>query len=671
MINLMGFLSFVFLAVSAGLWARRGQTQSWVLSGLLFWNIACAQIVLWGFVLGKFHRLADVGAWFVGTMLWTLLAWIWPGRPALTWRWRDQWAGAQTRVRVWRTEDPIAFWLLLPLALGFLLITLYHIVLCCLLAPTNHDSMTYILPRVAHYLQQGSLDYYDCNFIAQTVHFKTLSVLQIYTYLATGRNENALQFISLFSSWAAMLSVYIIARQMWTQRAPAVLATLLFGTFTSVLMIAVTPQSDMPITGFFGSAVAFLLTYSRHGQRRYLVGAMTSMALALGVKASALLLMPSFILIGLFALFRARSLHLEFPWLQPVLVAGGAAVLVTLLFLLPTGYLDNWQRYGHIMGPIGWREAHTMEKVPLDQRRAEGTRNFARYLIHFCSLDGFPYIYQGPPLKIQAALRRPLDYFFTKIAGVDIHSQEYTRQPFLMDYNSPNEDLSYWGLATLWFVLPALFLALGSRVSRGWVAIFLTAAFIYFWAQSYLSLYDPWRGRSFMNLGIFLAPLTGVFFALRPARSSWRYLKNIWVGCGLALVCFSGLNAGFFRYSSPIWTRDYLIPLKQRYIFQNKDRIWQMTRSNPWYYQRFVTYEQTVPPQATVVLAQVSSVYNYPLYGEGLSRTLLFADHHNLPEQADYVLFTEKWQPARAEDIPLDQYEGASSDEKWFLRKLR
>ena len=65
---------------------------------------------------------------------------------------------------------------------------------CCI--PTAHyDSLSYILPRMAQYIQQGNLDYYDSNFIAQTVHFKNATILQIYAYLATGRNEAMVQFV--------------------------------------------------------------------------------------------------------------------------------------------------------------------------------------------------------------------------------------------------------------------------------------------------------------------------------------------------------------------------------------------------------------------------------------------------------------------------------------------
>jgi hypothetical protein len=361
-----------------------------------------------------------------------------------------------------------------------------------------------------------------------------------------------------------------------------------------------------------------------------------------------------------------------FSWPRELGLAALASVVAAALFMLPAGYYDNWQRYGHIMGPEGWRGKHTMEEVPSSERLEEGHRNLCRYIIHFVSLDGLPWAAN----TIQAQLRKPLDVIFSRWMGIDIHSQQYTRQPFeIDDFHSPNEDLSFWGINTLLFIVPAVVLCLRPSYRRSGALVLIIGGVLYLVAQSYLSLYDPWRGRSFTNLGVFLAPLTGVLFLSEsPAHPSWwSKIHGRWIllGAGVLLAAYSLFNAGLFRHSSPLVSNPQVIAFEEKWIFMKRERLWQITRTNPWFYERFARFEQGVPRHATVAILDVSSDYNYILYGEGLARTVVFCPKNQIPAEADYLLFNGNKQKILPGDICLDgDEEKNASDELWCLRKL-
>jgi len=231
---------------------------------------------------------------------------------------------------------------------AFLIVQCLQVTSC--FAPTSHyDSLSYIMPRMAQYVQQGNLDFYQSNFMAQTVHFKNATVLQVYLFVATGDNESMVQFVSLISSWLAIISVYGIARFVWRNKTAAIFSAVIFSLFVSNLMIATTPQMDMPITGFIGAAVFFLCNY--FAERRYVWLSMASLAaaIAFGVKGSALLLAPSLIVIACFGFWQVyRSEGLRKVGLG-IGVASVSAIICVCLYMLPAGYLENYDRYESFM----------------------------------------------------------------------------------------------------------------------------------------------------------------------------------------------------------------------------------------------------------------------------------------------------------------------------------
>jgi hypothetical protein len=84
-----------------------------------------------------------------------------------------------------------------------------------------------------------------------------------------------------------------------------------------------------------------------------------------------------------------------------------------------------------------------------------------------------------------------------------------------------------------------------------------------------MALYDPWRGRSFSNLVVMIAPVCGIL-----ASASGRFWK-LSLACLVAIGALQGASAIFFRDSGP------LIALKegQSTIFSPGDRASQYVRA--------------------------------------------------------------------------------------------
>jgi len=292
------------------------------------------------------------------------------------------------------------------------------------------------------------------------------------------------------------------------------------------------------------------------------------------------------------------------------------------------------------------------------ERVSIGTTNAARYLIHFVSLDGFPSKFQ----VVQSTMRKPLQQMFS-VVGIDVLSTDHTRQPFSIDeFPMLSPDGSYWGPATMLFVLPAVVIGLFRYRQRPFVIAFTIAGLAYFLCQSYSSLYDPWRGRSFVNLGVFLAPLVGCVFLQRVGRLQYktkRYQRAILLASSIVVI--SAGVAGVAKRAKHT----------SRALTRSKDRIELISRGFPTYIDRYHKYESLVPPGSTVLLSPNTSFeQHYLVYGEKLNRRIIFNESAADGKKIDFKIIASKFETPLPTDIPLDEVDSPSYDGRWYLRPL-
>ena len=94
----------------------------------------------------------------------------------------------------------------------------------------------------------------------------------------------------------------------------------------------------------------------------------------------------------------------------------------------------------------------------------------------------------------------------------------------------------------------------------------------------------------------------------------------------------------------------------------------QVTRSATDYYQLIQKFDQTVPADATVAVLMYEDSMEYPLFGKGLTRTIIpvnsfLKGRQPIPSNAQYLLYFETFP---CTNLDADIYLG----DGWYLRKL-
>ena len=623
---------------------------------LQFFCLFTGHIVLIGYILSFVNHLSSLEYWSALSLAIAFVSFILmlshresrelilrkPSFPELT-----------TRISKASTFEKL---LLSPLVLITLLLGIGNLIVIITTAPDNWDSMTYHLAGVAYYLQNNNLGYYGANYWAQVIQPKISSLLLLYTYLVSGRNENLTQLVQYASYWVAVCGVYGISTKVGNSKIQSLFVATVFALLTECLMQATTTQNDMVLTAYFGAIVYFLFAFKETRDWRYLVFASLGTGLSVGTKASSFLPLLSVILIASYCLLQSRvalrhQLHILLFYATATLFSVG-------IFALPAGYLENWSRYGNPIGPKDVREIHSFEGESPAYITKQGFKNMLRFGFDFLSLDGLPPA--SVVIKTQTFIRIIPEIIVRGLA-VDLETSEATRDSFIYEKRPyASEDYSYWGVfgfGLIWGVV--LLSAIGIIKQPLGIKVLSVAAILFFVSQSFIGPYDPWRGRYFIACAIFATP--GIGICLIPkSRFVRTYLLLI-----VLVGCVSALTAVVFRSGSTLVSVQYE-GISKTSVFL-LDRIGQLTRIRAPYYEPIKKFDSLVPGRATVAVFLYGDSFEYPLFGEGLTRTIIPINSFDkglqpIPANAEYLLYAQGFPCAN----PNDTYLGAD----WYLRRL-
>ncbi|ADB38591.1 ArnT family glycosyltransferase [Spirosoma linguale] len=663
---------------------RRSLTEWWLTTFLL----GAGSVIFTGFVLSALYLTANAPVWagsvfITATLLGKLLS-----------RLSGQNTGFSVRKLVEERFQTGKNWfaelsaysrflfILLFSTVGIIAVT--NLLLVFFTVPNEWDSMTGHLNRVMQYIQRGTMRHFGGTNWNMDTYPKSVCTLQIYSFLMTGHFENGFKFIHHLSYWTAIVAVFGIVQRIGHNRLSAsFFCALAYALLPDFLMQAITTETDIVLTAYLSVLLYMLFTYRTIGVQtadsRYLYLAGMAFGIAFGHKITFALLLPSVFVIMIYTVFLSRSWTITFGRVWRLGLAIGVGVC---LWTLPTGYLKNIEVFGHPIGPPTALKHQSVERAgSLSNLLEQGSRNVVRYAYDHVNLDGIRNVKAGADLN--HAMRKPLVLLEDKLHMRLDEETDFSIQVFAFDrkfvfYNAN----PYWGIFGFGLILPLLVLVLVGFI-RSTPHIYLgIALLLHFAALSYSAPYDPFKGRYFIETGLFgvtflallfLHPRATVDVPNRPIWKGYVALVTV-VGCLSALMCVF-LNTRALPFA---WTGPDGIPFPSAFT---SDRIRQITIGRPDTYIPYKRFDELVPDSATVALATINDDYEYPLYGPKLSRRLIAINPFEqglkpIPKEADYLFFDKSVISPQPGDIRLGTDTTLRArmivpGEDYYLRKLK
>ncbi len=553
-----------------------------------------------------------------------------------------------------RAADRRSFLARLLLLLGgtVLIAALINFTLILTLEPGTPDVQQFHLARVAYYLQHGNMNYFPATYWAQVVSPKVATVLLLYTYLVSGSLETLTQLVQFFAYFVCMLALYGVCRFSGQCRKASLFAGLIFGLLIICLMEASTAQNDLLQAAYFGVVLYAVLAYRRRHAVRYLALAAVAFALAAGVKATLLPVLPSLLLVTGVVLFTRR-------WAAPPITRRHLAIALGALFIagavitMPAGYSENIRLFHNPLGPKSVRAEYTEANHSAGAFLRNGVLNILRYGVDFLVLDG------SHPLPGAHALQNGLTALpralFTRL-GINLESANGTRKDYPFTYHkliAANENTSCWGVFGFLLIWPVILLALCGVYRAPSVRLFALAAVLNGLMLSFFLPYDHFHGRFDIITALFALPPLGACAASCRGRLSRAYLTVV-----VLLGCVCALTASTFRYGSPLIPYHYAGAYFPS-VFKSlrTDLLVRETPGTPL----ATCFEFYVPEDAVVAVDTVHPGPEYIYFGSHFTRRVIplhpfWGAPLPIPRNAQYLVFDEASKPRLVRqhgDIPL------------------
>jgi hypothetical protein len=680
---IISLLSFIVLLLGVGFVAKKISQPSlteWIITSFILF-VGC--IIPSGFVLSALDQTANVFSWIGATYtmlaiqlaVWNMLI---PGKQNYTIS--SIIKNRQSTFVIWTKElSPYLRFIFTFMSGTMVIVGITNLILVLFTVPNEWDSMTGHLNRAIRYIQHGTMAHFGGTNWNMDTYPKSLTSIQIYCYLISGNVENAFKFIHHLSYYITLIAIFGIAQRIGRNLSASIFCALAYGLFLNFLMQAITTETDIVLTAYLSCLLYFLFTYFNTRDSRYLYLTGMVFGIVFGHKATFALLLPSVFVVMVYTVFLAPDIKIFF---NRFVKLGLAIAFAVCIYMLPSGYIRNIQVFGHPIGPPTALKHQSIERFgTIPNGIKQGSRNVVRYCYDFFNLDGLRNAQWGYDLN--TVIRKPIVILEDKLNMRLDEETQYAIVPFSFqrrfDFYNANP---YWGVFGFALILPLILLVF-FRVIWSRVHWFLALAFIlHLLAISFSAVYDPFKGRYFIETGVF-----GVLFLLllfshhrlsiiKPRRQVWKgYVAMI-----VVLACVSAVMSVYLNIRClPLAAYGHESALKM-------DRIEFQTFARPDITEAYKRFDSLVPQNATVALATINDDFEYPFYGPQLTRKLISINPFEeglrpIPKEADYLLYARSVinDTSKIKAQPTDLRLGSDTTmtnlivkgEDYYLRKLR
>lgn len=359
--------------------------------------------------------------------------------------------------------------------------------------PTNWDSMSYHLARVAHWAQNHSVEFYPTHIIRQLYAppWAEFAMLQLYVLAGGDRLVNLVQWASMLGS---LIGVSLIARQLGASTRGQLLTAFVCATIPMGILQSSTTQNDYAAALWLVCLVVALLALQSRPGPIPVLGAGASLGLSLLTKGTAFVIAAPFVLWFLLA-GRHRPMFRK--------LGQGLVIVLCALALNGPQYVRNLELFGSPLGPGGEGEYRYMNReISLPILASNVLRNLGLHL-------GTPWP------AANSAIEQAIGAAHATIGiAPDDPRSTWPGRRFEVIRPVVHEDLAPNGLHLLLIV--AAVVAVWCRRAAGRLRAYSACLVLAFLLFCLLLRWQPWHSRLHLPLFVLGAPVVGV--VLEPQR---------------------------------------------------------------------------------------------------------------------------------------------------------
>lgn len=370
-------------------------------------------------------------------------------------------------------------------------------------APGNFDSQTYHLPRIEHWVQQGSVEPFATAIHRQVDIAPGAEYLLTHLRLASG-GDGAYNLLQFAAGLGTLLAASRITSQLGGGRSAQIICVAVLATTPEILLQASSTQVDLVTAAW----VACLATVSLDARTRDLAYLGLATGLVAVTKSSGLLAVAFLLLMWgmrrLAADYRAGKTRRDRGRAYGTTVATSVSVLIIAIAVAGPFMGRMWEHFGHPLGPEQLYDSIAVQS------------HDPRYVI-VNSLRITHTAIDTPIQPLSDASAQAI-VVIADLLGVDPNDEDITFGSTTWPVESwyPDEDRAAMPLTGLAAIAATLAFLLWpntgglTQLRRAWAVILILTAL------SFASVvqWQPWINRLYLFLVVLAAPLIGILASL-------------------------------------------------------------------------------------------------------------------------------------------------------------
>lgn len=465
--------------------------------------------------------------------------------------------------------------------IGFILIITFFIAIAY--PPNNWDSMTYHLPRIEHWIQNGNLNHYYTSNMRQLAYAPFAEIAILHSRVLSN-NDWLMNLVQWFAFVGTIIVVSKIAARYGLDKKYQLVAGLFFATLPMAILQASSTQTDLIVAFWLVCLADRFLLWKEDRTFRLAVEFGIALGLAILTKGSAYpIAFPFVVMFGFTCVKQYRK----------YLLYGVCAALICLMLNFPH-YVRNFISYDNPIHTNGETMSVPTPKsffiglfsnvyvnlpspLPESEKINQSLSNVDKSIFPY----GKPYIYS-------------LGSWISSKGGVASFHEDTVRNPL------------HLLLLLLSFALLLLFFRKSKMRSYCLIVLFA-------WLMFILCIpWQPWVTRLQVPLFALSAPL----FAMVFSKLRYNMVKN---AC-LILVCFYCLFPLFFSESRPLLYSSSIPVIRNMTAKENS--VWVSSRDKLFFNNYPDLYDKYTAASDILVKSQISDIglimgsdtWEYPLW---------------------------------------------------------
>ncbi len=422
-----------------------------------------------------------------------------------------------------------------------------------LLGVTNNtDSLHTHLPRIYYWLQHGSFENWDTGSHTQLNYPINTSIQGLYLFLLGG-SEKIFFLVHLFALIVILMLVFEISFIMGARGMLLFTPVLLTLSFPVVLLQVYSFQGDLFVAALVLSCVFLVTSFVKEKRNELLILSAIPLAVSLGAKQTAFIVLPVFLLLLWSFLFR-KVLSTK------VFLKVSVLFLTFFLLISAQKFIQNYLDEKTMFEDINIKSTEMQSEMPI---KGYVTNGF-RYAYQAFSIDGLVGDLQLKSLELKNnAFRR-----FSSLFGITLDAEKYIRsdEETYFNYNQPetlNENSAWFGPLSIPLILATTIIIMirKQKLQKRYLFISLFLLFAFFGSLVlFKGGWGPNRGRYLITPIVIFMPLT---YCIVPQRKVWAFLLSL----ALSFACLLLITSTLVFNDSRLLINNYsLVHFREHYI---------------------------------------------------------------------------------------------------------